>query len=120
MTGLAVLLKGLDQRSLAQTEPVAIGRHLVVRIDRGDRVLQIHDGRERRFEHDIGNAGGIVAADRMRAIDDDLDVQAVVDEQNGFGRIRTAAIAAKLLGVGKSDRRRRRRAPQRASPPLTE
>ena len=97
--GLAVLLKSLDQRSLAQTEPVAIGRHLVLRIDRGDRVLQIHDGRERRFEHDIGNAGGIVAADRMRAVDDNLDMQAVVDQQNGFGCVRTAAIAAELLGV---------------------
>ena len=100
---LAVFLKRLDQRSLAEAEPIAIGRDLVKRIDRGDRVLQIHDGGDRRFEDDVGDAGGIVAADRMRAIDDELDVQFVVDEKNGGRCVRAAAKAGKLLGVFQAD-----------------
>ena len=100
---LAVFLKGLDQRAVAEPEPIAIGGDLVERIDRGDRILQIHDGGDRRFENDVGDAGGIVAADRMRAIDHDLDVQAVVHEKNGGRRVRAAAIAGKLLGVFQAD-----------------
>ena len=56
------------------------------------------------FKNDVGDAGCIVTADRMRPIDDDLDVQAVVDEEDRCGRIRATAIAAELLGVLQSDR----------------
>ena len=100
---LAVFLKRLDERSVAEAEPIAISGDLVKWIDRGDRVFQIHDGGDCRFEDDVGNAGGIVAADRMRAIDDELDVQFVVDEKNG-GRWGCAATeAGKLLGVFQAD-----------------
>ena len=40
----------------------------------------------------------------MRAIDENLDMQAVVDQENRGGRIRTAAIAAQLFWIPKSDR----------------
>ena len=96
--------KGLDKRSLAETEPIAVGRHLVERINRGDRVLEIHDGGERRLENDVGNAGVIGAADRMRAVDDDLDVEPVVGEENALRRVRSATIAAELRRLRKSDR----------------
>src|SRR3546814_7122035 len=50
-------------------------------IDRGDRILKVADRRDRRFEDQVGDAGGVVLADRMAAIDHDLDVQAVALEQ---------------------------------------
>src|SRR3546814_13773746 len=57
------------------------GRDLVLGIDRGDRILKVADRRDRRFEDQVGDAGGVVLADRMAAIDHDLDVQAVALEQ---------------------------------------
>jgi hypothetical protein len=99
----ALLLKVLDKRSLAETEPIAIGRNLVERINRGDRVLEIHDGGERRLENDVGNAGVIGAADPMRAVDDDLDVEPVVGEENALRRVRGATIAAELRRLRKCD-----------------
>ena len=62
--------------------------------------LQIHDRRHRRFENDVGDAGGIVATDRTRTVDDNLDVEAVIDEQDDLRRNGRAAIASQLLGVG--------------------
>ena len=70
----------------------------------GDRILQIHDRGDCRFENDIGDARCIVTADRVRAIDENLERGVVVDQENCGGRIRTAAIAAQLLGIPKSDR----------------
>ncbi len=102
--GFAVFLKDLDQRSLAQPKPVAVGRNLVMRIDRRDRIFQIHDGCERGLNNHIGDTGRIGAADRMRAIDDHLDVQAIVFEQNDFRRLGAAAIAAQFLRVRKPGR----------------
>src|SRR3546814_17246904 len=62
-------------------EPIGIGRDLVLGIDRGDRILKVADRRDRRFEDQVGDAGGVVLADRIAAIDHDLDVQAVALEQ---------------------------------------
>src|SRR3546814_18853503 len=61
-------------------EPIGIGRDLVLGIDRGDRILKVADRRDRRFADQVGDAGGVVLADRMAAIDHDLDVQAVALE----------------------------------------
>ena len=46
---------------------------------------------------DIGDAGGIVLADEVIAVDPDLHVQAVVDQQDG-GRRRGVALVAGQLG----------------------
>ena len=83
--------------ALHQAQPVAIDRDLVLGIDRGDRVLAVHDRGERRFEHDVGDAGRVVLADRMVAVDADLDVQAVVDQQDRRRARGIALIAGELL-----------------------
>ena len=89
----AALVERLLEIAAHQPEPVGIGRDLVLGIDRGDRILEIDDRRQRRFEQDVGDPRRIVAADRMVAVDHDLDVQAVVAEQQRVRRAgrRTAA-----------------------------
>ena len=53
---LAALVEALLEIALHQAEPVAVGRDLVLGIDRGDRILEVDDRRQRRFEHDVGDA----------------------------------------------------------------
>ena len=94
----AALVEGLDQIALHQPQPVAIGRDLVGGVHSGDRVLEIDDGRQGRFQHDIGDARRIIAADGMVAVEHDLDVQAVVAEQPAAG-----AVADILAGIAQGD-----------------
>ena len=77
----AALVEGLDQIALHQAQPVAIRRDLVGSVHGGDRVLEIDDGRQGRFQHDVGDARGVVVPDGMVKVEDDLDMQAVVAEQ---------------------------------------
>ena len=55
---------------------------LSVGVDGRGTVFQIHDGRDCSFQDHVGDPGGIVAGDRARAIDPDLQVQAVVAQKN--------------------------------------
>src|SRR3546814_6143979 len=50
-------------------------------IDRRDRVLQIRDGRDRRFQYYIGNARPIILANRMRTVEQHVDMQPIMLEQ---------------------------------------
>ena len=99
----AALAEGLRQRAVHQAEPVAIGRDLVVGIDGGDGVFQVDDGGDGGFEHHIGHAGDVVLADVVPVVDLDLDVQAVVAQQDGARLRRIAAIADELRGIGQAD-----------------
>ncbi len=73
--------------ALHQAEPVAVGEHLVLGVDAGDRILAIHDRRNGAFEPHIGKAGLIARADRMGAVEHELDMQPVVDQQHRVGRL---------------------------------
>ena len=97
--GLAALFEIGGQRAVHQAERVAIDQHLVLGIDGGDAVLHVEDGGDRGFHDHVGDAGGIVLADRMLAVDLDLDMQAVVDQQDRARRLRAALIARELRGV---------------------
>ena len=103
---------GEPRREIAahQSEPVAIHRHLVGAVDRRDGVLEIHDRGQRRFELHVRNAGRVVAADRMRAIDAHLDVQPMVlEQQRGRGSLR-AEVPFELRRPGQGGLRRHRSA----------
>src|SRR5437660_1128614 len=45
----SALLECCRERAFDETQPVAIDRDLVLRIDRGNAVFEIHDGGDRRF-----------------------------------------------------------------------
>jgi len=97
---VAALVESGGEIAFHKAERIAVDQNLVVGIHRGDyTVLHVENGADGGFEHDIGNAGGIVLADGVGAIDAHLDVQAVADEQNcvRFGRI--TLIAGKLLNA---------------------
>ena len=79
---LAALLEIGRQRAVHQAERVAIDQHLVFGVDGGDAVFHVEDGRDRGFHDHVGDAGGIVLADHVAAVDHDLDMQAVVDQQD--------------------------------------
>ena len=93
---LAALLEIGGQRAVHQAERVAIDQHLVFGIDGGDRVFHVEDGRDRRFQDDVGDAGRIVLADDVAAVDADFDMHAVVDQQDRGRRGGIALVAGEL------------------------
>ena len=115
--GLAVLLEAGGQVALHQAEPVAIDVDLVGGVDGGDAVLEVLDGGDGGFEDEVGDAGRVGGADLVLPVDADLEVDAVVAQQDGDGRGRFAAVADELRR-GRRGRccrmRRRSRARRRA------
>ncbi len=95
----SALLESGRERAGHESEPVAVHGDLFLDVDRGDRVLEVLDRRHRRFQHDVADTGRIVAADRMRAVDMDFDMQAVVDEQQRRGRLGLAAVSDERVGA---------------------
>ena len=96
-TALADLL---GQRALHQPKPVAVAESLVLGINGGDGVLQIHDGCQRSFENDVLDPCGVGRTDRVPAIHLDLDVQAVVLEENAPWLPGRARVADELVRLG--------------------
>ncbi len=100
------------EATVHQAQPVAVHANLVGGIDRCDRILAVLDGRQRRLDQQVGDAGGVKAADAVTAVNRDLDVQAVIAQQNGRGQGRCAAPAgiaggngqARVRAIGKSHR----------------
>ena len=101
---LAALGDFLGQRALQDAEPVRIGEHLVLGVDDRDRILQVEDRRQRGFEVDVGDAGRVRLADRRVAVDADVDMDAVVDEQHRRRCRRVALVADELLGAREARR----------------
>ena len=95
--GLAALREGFGQRAAQDAQPVAVADQLVLGVHRGDRVFQVENRRQRGFHHHVGHAGGVAGADDGRAVDADVDVQAVVRQQDA-GRAGGLALVADQLG----------------------
>ena len=102
------------QRAAHDAAPVAIDDGLVGGVDGGDRVLAIHDRRERALEHDVLDAGRMLPADRMRRVDRDVDVQPVMAQQHVRQRVAGAPKPGELRGVGESRACGRRASGKRA------
>ncbi|MCY1524644.1 hypothetical protein D9M68_595870 [compost metagenome] len=94
--GLAALGDRFGEVALHQAEPVAVDLDLVGRVHGGDGVFAVHDGGQCGFDHHVLHAGRIGAADGVGAIDLDLEMQAVVLEQDGRGRRSGALVAGEL------------------------
>ena len=76
-----------------QAQPVGIGPHLVLGIHAGDRILAIHDRRDRAFHLHIGQQSLIPTSDEMRAIKDQFHMQAVVLQKDRIGGLGIALVA---------------------------
>jgi len=70
--------------------------------DDGDGIAHGCVERSREIAEHAFQGHGI---DLLRAVDHDLDVEAVIDQQNGLRRIRTAATATQLFCVGEPGNR---------------
>ena len=99
LTG-AAFRKGRGEVAAHQAQPVAVDARLVFRVDRGDGVLAVLDRREGGFHQHVGDAGRVVLADRMAAVDLDLQVKVVVADQHGARRRGLALVADELAGIG--------------------
>ena len=75
---LAALGKRRLEGSLHEAKPFPVDVDLVIGVDRSDRVFAVLDRRDRRFQYDVRDVRGSLAADRVMRVRLDLDVQAVV------------------------------------------
>ena len=97
--GLPALLKAFHQIALHQTKPIGIGQNLVLGIDTGHRIFAVHDSRNRRFQTDIRKQGLVTAANRMGAVKDQFNMQAIVAQKDGIRRLCIARIALELRRI---------------------
>src|SRR5699024_8184578 len=96
--GLAALDQFFREVAAVESEPVAVTEDLVVGVHRGDRVLEVHDRRDRGLQHDVLDTGGIGGADGGVGIDLDVDVQPVVEQQH-VGR--SGGVSEETLELGR-------------------
>src|SRR5690606_3779349 len=78
----------------------AVNADLVFGVHGGDRVFAVHDGGQGGFNQQILDAGPVVLADHMVAVELQLDVQAIVAKQHGSGLGRIAVVTGELAGLG--------------------
>ena len=93
---LAALLKIGGEGAIHDAEHVAVDEDLVLGVDSSDRVFHVENGGHGGLKDHIGDAGRIVLADGVVAVDDHIDVQAVVDQQDRGRRGGIALITDEL------------------------
>lgn len=100
--GLAALGHRRAQVAAHEPGPIRVASSLVHRVHRGHRVLEVHDGRDGRLQHNILDARWVGPPDRIVRVDPDLAVQVVVAEQHArqLPARRSAAATALLLLPG--------------------
>ena len=81
-----------------QTKPVAIDHALVGGIHRRNRILAVLNGGNGGFEHHVLDPGGMSGTDGMLTIKLNLDVQAVMAQENRFGLVLVHK-ADQLIGI---------------------
>ena len=72
--GFAIFLQPFGEITFHEAEPVAVNGNLIFGIHGSNGILAIHDGGERRFEDDIGDAGFVEFPDRACSVDADFSV----------------------------------------------
>ena len=77
----ATLVEAGFQRALHQAQPMAVGLHFVGGVYGGHRVFEVDDSRQCRFEQYIGQTRGVGGTYRVGAVHHQLNVQAVVAQQ---------------------------------------
>src|SRR5699024_7094660 len=101
--GLAVLLNFLGEVADIQAEPVAVAQGLVGGGDGRDEGLEVHDRGDSGLHEDVLHTGIVGLDDRGFRIDLDLDVQAVVTDQDAGRAGLLAGVACVDLRVAQVD-----------------
>ena len=99
LEGAAAFADVFGQRALQNAQPVAVSQELVLGVHRGHRVFQIEDGGQSGFHHQVTHTCRVGGANGVLGVDLDVQMQAVVDQQNRAGMRRIALVTDKLLGV---------------------
>ena len=107
------LFEGGFERPLHDAGPVRVDARLVFAVDRGDGIFAVLDGGDGRLEDDIFHAGGMRPADGIVWVDLDVDVEAVVAEEDVCDRPIQGAVSYELgsvieAGLAAADRERNR------------
>ncbi len=96
---LTTLFERHLQITLHQPQPVGIHQPLVGGVDGRDRILAVLDRRHCRFEHHVLDASPMNSTDRMLAVDHDLDVQPVVQQQHARWRLGRPVVTGQHAGI---------------------
>lgn len=99
LDGAAALVEARHEIAAHQPEPVTVRAGLLLAVDGSDRVLEVDDGGDRRFQQHVAHPGRVARADAVVGIDLDLKVQAVVDQHDRARRPSRAAEADELVGT---------------------
>jgi hypothetical protein len=102
--GPAVLLHRRAQLAGVEAEPVAVRGDLVRGVYRRDRVLEVDDGGDGGLGEHVLDPGRVVLADRARAVDGELDVQAVVAQQDAVWCTGVSGVAGERVLVPERQR----------------
>mmetsp|Transcript_20693 Transcript_20693/g.52526 ORF Transcript_20693/g.52526 Transcript_20693/m.52526 type:complete len:256 (-) Transcript_20693:541-1308(-) len=97
----AVLEHGRAQRALHQSEPVGVGRHLVLGVDCARGVLEVDDGGQRTLETHVHQTGRVARG--VAGTDHELHVQPVMGEQQRrLGTVLRRRVTHKLCRVAQA------------------
>ncbi|HEX9042796.1 MAG TPA: hypothetical protein VF838_17570 [Trebonia sp.] len=101
--GPAALLHRRAQLAGAEAEPVAVRGDLVRGVYRRDRVLEVDDRGDGGLGEHVLDPGRVALADGAGAVDDELDVQAVMAQQDALRGLRVAGVAGERVLAGERD-----------------
>ena len=90
------------ERAFQNAQPVAVGQQFVVCIHGGHRVFQVEDGRQSRFHHQIAHARWVAGTNRVLGVDLNIQMQAVMNQQNRRRVRGLALVANELFRVGQA------------------
>ena len=100
LEGCAAFADVLGQCALQNTQPVAVRQELVFGVHRGHGIFQVEDGGQGGFHYQIADMRRVGGTNGVLGVDLDVQMQAVVDQQNRAGVGCVALVTDKLLGVG--------------------
>ena len=86
----------LLQSPLHQTQQIAVQQDFIFRINRRDRIFAVENGTDGRFDDNIVDVRRIVFANPPVGIDLQLNMQAVIFQQNAGRRSGIATVTDKL------------------------
>ena len=99
---LATFADAFDQGAFQDAQPIAVGQHFVVCVNHCNRVFEVQNGRKGCFQNDVTDTCRIGLTNTGGAVDLNVDMQTVIDEQYCAWSGSVALVAYKLVAVCQS------------------